>query len=278
MANPLLNLAAAAARWLPAPLKRGLYKLGPFSRGLRAALNRAAPTELSQTSVASGGLQGATLLLDLQSEKDYWLGTYEMELQQAIQHWVQPGQVVYDLGANVGYVSLLFARAVGPQGQVFAFEPLPANQARLRQNLELNPGQPVQLVLAAAAEKSGRAAFALHGSDDMGRLQTGNTSSAQTIEVETIALDDFVSSHPAPHLVKIDVEGAEVLALQGMHTLLRTAKPVLFIEIHGHEAGYACWELLAEVGYQPYWMHAPYPPIAGVSELKKKSYIIARPA
>ena len=54
MANPLLGLAAAAARLLPAPLKRGLYKLGPLSRGLRAALNRAAPQGLSKVSVAGG--------------------------------------------------------------------------------------------------------------------------------------------------------------------------------------------------------------------------------
>lgn len=278
MSNPLLGLAAAAARLLPASLKRGLYKLGPLSRGLRAALNRAAPRGLSEVHIAGGGLQGATLLLDLQSEKDYWLGTYEMELQRAIQRWVQPGQVVYDLGANVGYVSLLLARAVGAQGQVFAFEPLPTNQERLRRNLELNPGLPVQLIPAAAAENSGRGIFALHGSDDMGRLQMDGGSAAETIEVETIALDDFGKTHPAPSLIKIDVEGAEVFALQGMPTLLRTAKPILFIEIHGYEAGNACWQLLEQAGYEMYWMDAGATRVKAVSELKKKSYILARPA
>lgn len=277
MANPLLGLAAAAARLLPAPLKRGLYRLGPLSRGLRSALNRAAPAGLTEVTVAGGGLQGASLLLDMQSEKDYWLGTYEMELQRAIQDWVKPGNVVYDLGANVGYVSLLFARAVGPQGRVFAFEPLPANQARLRQNVGLNPGINVQLIPAAAAERSGRAAFALHGSDDMGHLHASSSQPAtKTIQVETIALDDFGNVHP--HLVKIDVEGAEALVLKGMHTLLRTAKPILLIELHGYEAGRACWQLLADAGYQAHWMHAPYAAIADVSELKKKSYIIARAA
>lgn len=275
MANPLLGLAAAAARLLPAPLKRGLYKLGPLSRNLRAALNRAAPSGLAQVTVAGGGLQGASLLLDMQSEKDYWLGTYEMELQQAIQHWAKPGQVVYDLGANIGYVSLLFARTVGAQGRVFAFEPLPANQQRLRQNMELNPGLSIELVPAAAAERSGHAAFALHGSDDMGRLHAGGAS-AETIEVETIALDDFAKTHPAPDLVKIDVEGAEVLALEGMQTLLRNAKPVLFIELHGYEAGHACWQLLEQAGYEMYWMDAAFSRIHAASELKKKSYIIAR--
>ncbi|MBX3047496.1 MAG: FkbM family methyltransferase [Anaerolineales bacterium] len=277
MANPLLGLAAAAARLLPAPLKRGLYKLGPLSRGLRAALNRAAPPGLAEVTIAGGGLQGATLLLDMHSEKDYWLGTYEMELQHAIQHWAKPAQVVYDLGANVGYVSLLFARAVGAQGRVFAFEPLPANQARLQRNLALNPSLPVELVPAAAAERSGRSLFALHGSDDMGRLHAGSPV-ADTIEVETIAVDDFTSTHPAPHLIKIDVEGAEALALQGMQQVLRTHQPTLFIELHGYEAGRACWDLLVAANYQACWMQAPYAPIFTVEELKKKSYIIARPA
>ncbi|MCW5875198.1 MAG: FkbM family methyltransferase [Anaerolineales bacterium] len=279
MANPLLGLAAAAARLLPAPLKRGLYKLGPLSRWLRAALNRAAPQGLSEVSVAAGGLAGATLLLDLQSEKDYWLGTYEMELQHAIREWAKPGAVVYDLGANVGYVSLLLARAVGSQGRVFAFEPLPANQDRLRRNVELNPGLNVRLIPGAAADRSGRAAFATHGSDDMGRLHAGTSQPpVNTIEVETTALDDFVKAHPAPALVKIDVEGAEVLALQGMQQLLCTHKPVLFIELHGYQAGQECWVLLQEAGYQLHWMQAGYAPIAAVGDLKKKSYVIARAA
>lgn len=278
MANPLLGLAAAAARLLPAPLKRGLYKLGPLSRGLRAALNRAAPQGLSEVSVAAGGLAGATLLLDLQSEKDYWLGTYEMELQHAIRAWAKPGTVVYDLGANVGYVSLLLARAVGAGGQVFAFEPLPANQARLRRNLELNPRVNVALIPAAAADASGRAAFALHGSDDMGHLHSAGSLTDKSIKVETLALDAFAKSHPAPSLVKIDVEGAELLVLQGMQQLLRTQQPILFIELHGYQAGQECWALLRQAGYQLYWMQTGYPLIHAVSELKKKSYVIARAA
>lgn len=278
MANPLLGLAAAAARLLPAPLKRGLYKLGPLSRGLRAALNRAAPPGLAEVTIAGGGLQGATLLLDMHAEKDYWLGTYEMELQHAIQRWAKAGQVVYDLGANVGYVSLLFARAVGAQGRVFAFEPLPANQERLQRNLALNPSLPVELVPAAAAERSGRSQFALHGSDDMGRLHAGSSPAADTIEVKTVAVDDFASTHPAPNVIKIDVEGAEALALQGMQQVLRTHQPTLFIELHGYEAGRTCWDLLAFANYQVHWMQAPYAPIPTVGELKKKSYIIARPA
>ena len=73
MAKALLSLAAWFASWLPMPLKRGLYRLGPFSRLLRGVLNRAAPQGLTAVDVAAGGLAGFRLCLDLHSEKDYWL-------------------------------------------------------------------------------------------------------------------------------------------------------------------------------------------------------------
>lgn len=278
MVNPLIGLAAAVARLLPAPLKRGLYRLGPLSRGLRTALNRAVPAGLSQVSVAAGGLAGAQLLLDLQSEKDYWLGTYEMDLQKTIRDWAKPGHLVYDLGANVGYVSLLFARAVGEEGRVFAFEPLPANLERLRQNLALNPGLHVEIIPKAAADRSGHAQFALHNSDDMGKLEDDEAGSGKTIEVETIAIDDFAAKHPTPQLVKIDIEGAELLALKGMQRTLQTVRPQLFIELHGYEAGAACWQLLTAANYSLHWMRPGYAIIGNAGELEKKSYVIARPA
>ena len=122
MGNPLLSLASLTARVLPMPLKRAIYRWAPLARLIRGGLNLAAPAGLTQVSIASGALRGMRMLLDLQVEKDYWLGTYESQLQMVIAEWVGPGMVAYDLGANIGYISLLFARAVGKSGQVFAFE------------------------------------------------------------------------------------------------------------------------------------------------------------
>ncbi len=138
MANPLLSFAAWTSRQLPMPVKRGLYHFRPLAGLLRRALNRAAPHGATQVVVAAGGLQGLSLSLDLQQEKDYWLGTYEPDLQAAIAELVKPGMRVYDVGANIGYISLLLARRVGETGHVYAFEALPANLERLRLNLELS--------------------------------------------------------------------------------------------------------------------------------------------
>lgn len=281
MAKPLLALAEAAARWLPAPLKSALYRLGPVSRGLRAALNTAAPHGLGEVIVASGNLAGAKLLLDMQTEKDYWLGTYEMNLQQAIQAWAQPGMVAYDVGANIGYVSLLLAKRVGETGKVFSFEPLPGNQERLQKNIGLNPNANVTVIPKAVADKAEETTFLIHASGGMGKLQgsAGKNAGFETkIKVETVSLDDFVykEKHAAPNIVKIDIEGGEVLAFKGMLRLLKEAKPILLIELHGREAANAAWTTLRAADYNLYFMRAGYQKVKGTEDLGKKSYIVAR--
>ena len=87
MRAPILRLAAFAARALPGPVKRLLYRARPFADVLRRQLNRAAPPGLTEVTVAGGELSGARLLLDLRSEKDLWLGTYEPELLAALLTW-----------------------------------------------------------------------------------------------------------------------------------------------------------------------------------------------
>lgn len=281
MANPLLSLAAAAARWLPASVRKALYRLGPVSSGLRATLNRATPSGLTTIEVAGGSLAGMRVILDLQSEKDYWLGTYEMELQQAMHDWAKLGMTVYDLGANIGYVSLLLAKVVGPSGKVFAFEPLPANQERLRKNLALNPASNVELVPKAVAETSGNRKFFVHKSGGMGKIEGAigrKVEYQSSIDAECIALDDFVFNlgNPFPNLIKIDIEGGEGLALQGMDRTIREAKPVLIIELHGKEAAETCWKILINAGYIICKCAKGYPRVSDVSKLEWKSYILAR--
>ncbi len=100
MNNPLLSLAAFVSRLLPVRVNRLIYDAPPVARFLRRALNRAAPTGLTHVTVAAGGLRGAELLLDLQAEKDYWLGTYEPGLDLAIRELVPPGCVALRPGSQ----------------------------------------------------------------------------------------------------------------------------------------------------------------------------------
>jgi hypothetical protein len=96
--------------------------------------------------------------------------------------------------------------------------------------------------------------------------------------VASLSLDDFayVQGNPPPQVVKMDIEGGEVLALPGMRRLLREAHPTVLLELHGHEAARAAWTELTGSGYRMYHMSNGYPPIQQVSDLGWKEYLVAR--
>lgn len=281
--NPLLKLAAWSASWLPLPLKRQLYRIPPLARLLRGVLNRAAPQGLSIVRVAAGDLKDLKMQLDLQAEKDYWLGTYELDLQNALADFVQPGMVAYDVGANIGYISLLLARRVGPHGRVYAFEALPANQERLRYNLSLDKlGERVTLVPAAVIESSRPVKFLVGPSGGMGKAAGSAGRSEfeypESVEVEGVCLDDFIyqQGNSAPQVIKLDIEGGEVLALPGMQRLLSEKRPLILMELHGPESARAAWDALTAAGYQIRRMEKGFPQIDSLTDLDWKAYLVAR--
>lgn len=282
-ASWLLRLAAWAARCLPSGIKQALYRtpLAPF---IRRSLNRAAPQGLTVVEVAGGGLAGYRLLLNLQQEKYYWLGTHELDLQAVVKELAQPGMVAYDVGANIGFFTLLLARQVGAQGQVYAFEPLPANLERIRANLELNDNTNlVHIVEAAVVETERPLTFWIGLSPSTGRVEGSANRErpdlGQKIEVRGLSLDHFVyeQGHPPPHLVKMDIEGGEVLALPGMRRLLREARPLLLLELHGWRSLEVAWEVLTEAGYRLCRMTCGFPPVASWKDLNPHAYVVAFP-
>ncbi len=279
----LLRLAAYSARVLPGSLKRVLYRLGPITTWLRGLLSRAAPDGLSEVIVAGGALAGKRLQLNLQTEKDLWLGTYEPELQAALRSIAKERMTAYDVGANIGYITLLLMDLLGPEGRVFAFEPHPANLERLKTHLELNPGgSRVVVVPAAVGKEMGRAEFLIHPSASRGKLRGSEGRRAtysHPIEVEVLDLDSFVftGGRPAPDLVKIDIEGGEANALAGMRRLMKQGRPVVVLELHGPEAAQAVWRELTEAGYRVYLIRRGYPEVRRVEALDWKAYLLARP-
>lgn len=283
-----LSLAASTARLLPDWMKKGIYCIPPLARFIRRGLNQAAPQGITQITIAAGANAGMQMLLDMQSEKDYWLGTYEPELQHAIANLIQPGMVIYDVGANIGYISLMLARAAGEDGSVFSFEALPANLERLRANLTLNPeGKRARVVAAAVIDHDGPAHFLLGPSGGMGKAEGSAGRSAQddhvayteTITVAGLSLDSFVyqQGQPAPQAVKMDIEGGEILALPGMQRLLKDARPILLMELHGPQAASLAWETLSAAGYRICQMTPGYPTVTSVADLDWKAYLVALP-
>jgi FkbM family methyltransferase len=284
MTNPLLSLTAWLARTLPLEVKRSFYRIKPLATLIRSGLNRAAPLGSTQVIVAAGELAGMALSLDLQSEKDYWLGTYEVDLQAAVADLVEPGMVAYDVGANIGYVSLLLARRVGETGRVFAFEALPANLERLHANLALNDlASRVQVVPVAVVDGDGVVRFRVGPSGGMGKADGSagrqEVSYQRTINVEGISLDAFVyqHEHPPPAVIKMDIEGGEVLALPGMVRLLVEARPLVLLELHGPQAASRAWGTLMDAGYKICRMSPGYPGVPSLETLEWKSYVVAFP-
>jgi FkbM family methyltransferase len=309
--NIILSFAAFVARILPVSFRSSLYKNPSISKAIRQGLNQAAPEGLNETTIAAGNLAGTRMLLDLKAEKDYWLGTYEPQLQAAIQtrmlldlkaekdYWlgtyepqlqatiqelVLPGQIVYDIGANIGFMTLLFAQCVESTGHVYAFEALPANLQRLRDNIALNAvDDRVTIISAAVNDRSNSTKFYIGPSSGTGKLVKSAGRSTityrESIEVEGISIDDFIyqSGNPAPDILKIDIEGGEVLALPGMSRMLHEKRPVVMIELHGQEAARVGWDLLKKENYRICHMAADFPPILVLQEIDWKSYWVAFP-
>ena len=159
--------------------------------------------------------------------------THEPVTTEVVRSLLGPGDTVVDVGANVGWFSMLAAAAVGPTGRVLAVEPNPANCALIERSAADNGFGHVQVVAAAAADHPGVAALETDGSN--GRivpLETGlDEAMACSFVVPIRTLDDLVTGAglDAVSLVKVDVEGAEPLVLRGASGTLRR-RPVVVCE------------------------------------------------
>lgn len=282
--NPLLRTAAWFAGVLPTGIKRLLYRIPFLAKPIRKALNAAAPDGLTQVQIAAGPARGLHMMLDLHAEKDYWLGTYEPDLRQAAEKWINTGDVVYDVGANIGYISLLCANLVGERGKVFAFEALPSNIARLTTNVDLN-GMSDRIIIthAAVTGRDAPVTFYTHHSGAMGKAagSAGRDEEYQdSITVDGLSLDHFVFTrkNPPPALIKMDIEGGEGNALKGAERVLSKHQPIFLIELHGEVAARQVWDLLARHQYHIHTLRNGYPRIRNVDRLDWKAYIVAVPA
>jgi FkbM family methyltransferase len=156
---------------------------------------------------------------------------------------------VYDLGAHVGFYTLLFSRLVGPTGVVHAFEPVPRNISYLKRHLRLNRAMSVRVQEFAVTRQTGTVSFDSSSGVSTGRVVPGTAS--ETSRVAAVSLDDFIYAcgHEAPDLIKMDVEGGETDVLAGMSRLLAERLPVLLVSVHGSSRWRECMVALASAGY-----------------------------
>ena len=235
-------------------------------------LNRLAP-DSSQLFACHGALEGWHMSIDWSRFRSFIYGTWEPEVVNAVTAAVKPGMCVVDVGAHIGYYTLLFAKYVGSAGCVISFEPLPANFALLQKNVHINNLLNVRLLNQAVFSQTQK--ITLNVPDEQPNPGNGsmyNLGTAKQCHVEAVSLDDFCgSSNLRPDVLKIDVEGAEYEVLIGAQRTISHCRPKLLIELHhfdGNPAAHPVPGLLASWGYEIRW----------VERWQLTSYIIATPA
>jgi FkbM family methyltransferase len=197
--------------------------------------------------ILGGRLRGRWWLLESRGKlARILLGTYEPEQTRLFAETIRPGDTVLDVGAHVGYYTVLSAVLVGPAGAVWSFEPNPVNAGFLRRHAEINGLRQVRVEQAAVADAGGTARF------DFGTGSgTGHLSSGGAIEVRTLRLDDVCAANSiVPRAVKIDVEGAEAAVLEGFAATIESARPVIFLSTHGPGPHARCVAWLRARGYR----------------------------
>lgn len=209
--------------------------------------------------------RGFSLSLDLDDPEQnrlYFYGDYD-ERREAdlISRVLDPGEVFWDVGANIGFFTLLAAACLKGKGLVVALEPAPAAWEQLQRNLRLNPWTNIVTLPVAASDREGTATlyFTPRGADGGANLYAALPKQSGSTSVPTLPLDTLRAREglPYPHFLKVDVEGAEYAALQGARDILAAGRPLLLVELKeermqaGGWAAHQLEEYLRDFGYRP---------------------------
>lgn len=244
----------------------GLTSLANWVRG-QPALRRAARSTVGMLPDAKWTVNVPDLgRVRIRLRRHRWFlwepfGAHDGPLFAAFERLIQPGDVVYDIGGNIGVYSRIMAQWFGAS-HVVAIEPMAENFALLQENLTLGNIRSTALHLAASDHNgeetlqvddvtSGTAVLdsVSHGEASEGRRAAGLPPRTETVQVER--LDDLVvrAALPPPAMMKIDTEGAEVAVLAGGEQTLRRHHPRLAIALHGVDKAAGTIALLSDLGY-----------------------------
>jgi FkbM family methyltransferase len=199
------------------------------------------------TPERSGGANGVIdvygSLLRLDPDDSLFLGSHDYEpyASKLVIGLLRPGDVAVDVGAMIGYYTVILGKHVGPDGRVHAFEPDPENFELLTSNVAMNGYGNVTCRQAIVGAEAGRAKL-WRAPSNRGDHHAFSTPGREPVEVDVVALDDVIDG--AVDLVKIDVQGYESFVLAGMRGLIeRSPELAMLVEF--------CPALLIEAGTQP---------------------------
>ena len=177
-------------------------------------------------------------------------GTYHRHEAERIERLANAGDVVFDIGAHVGYYTVLASRVVGDRGRVFAFEPLPLNLEYLNRHIRSNRLTNVTVFDAAVGSTEGRRPFDIGKGSGRGRLDANSDNTLTQVQV--LKLDALFREGrlPCPNLIKMDIEGGEAEALRGATVMLSQCCPIVLLSTHGPAVKIECKSILASLGYR----------------------------
>lgn len=170
-------------------------------------------------------------------------GIREPESTKFLRSQIGRGDILLDIGANIGYYVLIEASLVGENGKIYAIEPSPDNIKLLKKNVEENNySDLVEVYPMAVASKKGRLELFVSSKSNLNTtfkesklIVEGRISYDKTIEVEGITVDEFLRDKEAPTFIRMDIEGGEVEVIEGMEETLQSEEfRKLFVEIHPH--------------------------------------------
>lgn len=168
-------------------------------------------------------------------------GVHEWAETAILPTFVRRGWTVFDVGANIGYYSLLLSRLVGPEGRVYAFEPNPLARARLEDHVALNSASNIEVTALALGERLGEGRFrfdpdapAGHAVPNWGSWSLARSRRSGNVSVTFSTADLVVRACRIErvHFMKIDVEGLELSVLRGAREILHRHRPFCLVEFH----------------------------------------------
>lgn len=208
-------------------------------------------------------VHGHRMYLDAQDSLDLsWSREYEPCETRFCLSRLREGDVVLDIGANIGYYTVLFARRVGPSGHVFAFEPEPNNFALLTKNVQMNGYTNVTLVNKAVSNTNGRLRLFISQGNNADHRVYDSQDGRDCVEVESVRVDDYLADFTRSiNFIKMDIQGAVYSAAQGMTSLLRKNPDIVLVTefwplgiLRAGSEPRAFLELLRDLGFAMYWI------------------------
>lgn len=247
------RIANSLLRSIPFSVRDRIKTIPGLAHVQRAIVAAALDGREFEHEVDAGPAKGIKFLVRMPEDKGIWTGAYEIDFAKRLAASVTPGSVTYDIGSWHGF----FAGVMAAQGasDVHVFEPLPANVERIRNLIALNPARSIVLHNAAVGELDGQMDLLIMPDTSMAKLEASTfqaeTTTKERVLVSVRSIDSMIANGeiPPPALIKIDVEGAEVMVLRGARETIRLHHPIIFAEIHSSELLATCRELLDAGGY-----------------------------